>query len=222
MDLADAYRLATGLVAEHGLDGWSVTFDTAKRRAGVCRFDSRVIGLSAPLTRLHDEAEVRDTVLHEIAHALVGPRHAHDAVWARTARAIGGSAQRCLSPDAPRVQAPWVGVCAAGHTVERHKRPERVLACRSCGATFDVAHVFEWTHGGRPATMHPNYLVELAHLRAGTSVRLVPVGRRVRITHPGAYAGRVGTVVKHGRTSYHVRLREGVLRVVFAGGEPAP
>lgn len=220
MDLADAYTLATGLVAEHGLDDWTVSFDAAKRRAGVCRFETRVIGLSGPLTRIHDETEVRDTVLHEIAHALVGPRHGHDAVWARTARAIGGSALRCLPADAPRVQAPWVGVCVAGHMVERHRRPERVMACRSCGPRFDVAHVFEWAHHGRPAQMHPNYLAELRHLRAGTSLRRAPVGAPVRITLSGDLEGRIGTVVKHGRTSYHVRLREGVLRVVFAGAEP--
>ena len=25
--------------------------------------------------------DIRDTLLHEIAHAIVGPGHAHDAVW---------------------------------------------------------------------------------------------------------------------------------------------
>lgn len=220
MELSDAYSLATGLVAQHGLDGWTVTFDTAKRRAGVCHFATRVIGLSAALTRLHDEVEVRDTVLHEIAHALVGPRHGHDAVWAAQARAIGSTGSRCLPADAPRVQAPWVGVCRGGHVVERHRRPERVMACRTCAPRFDVRHVFEWTHHGRPAVMHPNYQAELRHLLAGTRQRLVPVGRRVRITLPGGLEGRVGTVVKHGRTSYHVDLPEGRYRVVFAGAEP--
>ncbi|MGZ4536669.1 MAG: SprT-like domain-containing protein [Nocardioidaceae bacterium] len=221
MDLGRAYALATGLLEEHGLHGWTVVFDTAKRRAGICRFDDRQIGLSGPLTRLHDEAEVRDTVLHEVAHALVGPRHAHDAVWAAQARAIGGTAERCLSAEAPRVEAPWVGVCPAGHTVERHRRPERVLACRTCAPRFDVRHVFEWTHHGRPAQMHPNYTAELRSLESGTRWRLVPVGGRVRVTAPGDLQGRVGRVVGHGRTSYHVELPHGRYRVVFAAAEPA-
>ncbi len=220
MDLGAAYALATSLLAEHGLDEWGVEFDRAKSRAGVCRFDRRVIGLSARLTRLHTEDDVRETVLHEIAHALVGPRHGHDAVWRRTALAIGSTGERCLAEDTPRVRGAWLGVCPAGHTLERHRRPERVTVCGLCAPTFDLAHVFEWTHHGRPAPMHPNYLAELAAIRNGDRAVILPVGARVRVTAPGGFVGRVGTIVKRGRTRYHVRLPEGVLDVVMAGVEP--
>lgn len=37
MDIRDALQLAEELVLEHGLEGWSVTFDRAKTRAGACR-----------------------------------------------------------------------------------------------------------------------------------------------------------------------------------------
>ncbi len=222
MDLTAAHDLATRLLAEHGLTDWRVEYDAAKRRAGVCRFATRTIGLSAPLTVLHDEAMVRDTVLHEIAHALVGPSHGHDATWARTARAIGCSAERCVPADAPRVAAPWLGVCPAGHTVDRHRRPERVLVCRRCsGSTFDLRHVLTWTHHGRPAAHHPNYVAELAALRDGRRVTRLGVGSQARITVPGEYHRSVGTVLKRGRTCYHLRVGRLVLRVPFAGVEPA-
>ena len=222
MDLSAAHELATGLLAEHGLTDWRVEYDAAKRRAGVCRFATRTIGLSAPLTVLHDEAMVRDTVLHEIAHALVGPSHGHDATWARTARAIGCSAERCVPADAPRVVAPWLGVCPAGHTVDRHRRPERVLVCRRCsGSTFDLRHVLTWTHHGRPAAHQPNYVAELAALRDGRRVTRLGVGAQARITVPGDYDRAVGTVLKRGRTCYHLRVGRSVLRVPFAGVEPA-
>jgi len=220
MDLGAAHTLATSLIRDHGLVGWSVEFDRAKSRAGVCRFDRRVIGLSARLTRLHSPDEVRETVLHEIAHALVGPRHAHDAVWRRTALAIGSTGERCLAEEAPRVVGAWLGVCPAGHTMERHRRPERVAVCGLCTSSFDLAHVFEWTHRGRPAPMHPNYVAELAAIQAGDRALLLPVGARVRVTAPGDFSGRVGTIIKRGRTRYHVRLSEGVLGVVMAGVEP--
>jgi predicted SprT family Zn-dependent metalloprotease len=220
MDLTDAYDLAVGLCARHGLDGWRVELDTAKRRAGVCRYDDRVIGLSAPLTLLHDEAEVRDTVLHEIAHALVGPAHRHDAVWRATARRLGCSGERCVPADAPRVPGAWVGVCPAGHVHDRHRRPERVVSCRRCSPAFSVDHVLQWTRHGRPAPMHPNYSAELEALRAGHRVALAPPGARVRVVAPGPYAGRVGRVLKRGRTRYHVQLPEGVLEVTFAGAVP--
>jgi len=213
--------MATRLLEEHGLAGWSVTFDGAKRRAGVCRYERKVIGLSAPLTRLHSPTEVRETVLHEIAHALVGPRHGHDAVWAAQARAIGSSAERCLPADMPRVAAAWLGVCPEGHVVERHRRPERVLFCARCPADAPEPPLLEWTHHGRPAAMHPNYVAELRAIVEGRPLRLLGVGMPARVVAPGRFHGRVGRVLKRGRTSYHIELPEGTLRVQFAGVEPA-
>ena len=220
MELERAYRMGDELLRRHGLAGWSLVFDNAKRRAGVCQYDVKVIGLSAPLTRLHPAEEVRDTLLHEIAHALTGPEHSHDAVWAARARAIGGTAARCLPEDAPRVAAPWLGVCPAGHTVERHRRPERVMACSRCSRTFSGNHLLEWPWHGRPAAMHPNYVQELERLRSGEPPTLAGTGEQVRLLVPGPLHGRVGTVVRTARTSYHVELPEGRYRVVFAGAEP--
>lgn len=221
MDLDRAFAMAEQLVQQHGLSGWRVEFDSAKRRAGVCRFGHRVIGLSAPITRVHSQAEVRDTVLHEIAHALVGPSHGHDAVWQATARRIGSTGRRCVDSEAPAVTGSWVGVCAAGHLKDRHRRPERVMSCGQCRPTFSAEHIFEWTYRGRPAVMHPNYVAELEALRSGRRLVRLPVGARVRIILAGEFFGREGTLVKVGRTSYHVRVPDGVLRVAFAGVEPA-
>ena len=222
MDLNDARTLADRLLEQHGLAaaGWQVVFDRAKRRAGVCRFAVKEIGLSRPLTLLHDEAEVRDTVLHEIAHALAGPRHGHDATWQRTARSIGCSAQRCVSADAPRVEAPWLGLCPAGHSTGRHRRPERVMTCAACSSAFDLRHLITWTYQGRPAPMHPNFEAELARLRAGTRTALIPVGSAARVTVSGQHHGQVGRVVKRGRTRYHLRIGRQVLSVPFAWVEP--
>jgi hypothetical protein len=67
--------------------------------------------------------------------------------------------------------------------------------------------------------MHPNYSEELAALTSGAPVVRLGAGARVRITAPGAYEGRVGTILKRGRTRYHVRLAEGILTVVFSAVE---
>lgn len=221
MDLSGAMTMARSLLDEHGLTGWTVRFDSAKRRAGVCRYTERQIGLSAPLTRLHSEDEVRDTILHEIAHALVGAQHGHDEVWRATALRLGCSGERLVPAQAPRVPGAWRGVCPAGHVVERHRRPERVKSCTRCSPRFSLEHVLTWTHHGRPAPMHPNYVSELASLQAGGRLTLLPVGARVRVIVAGEFLGVRGTVLKRGRTSYHVRTPHGVLRVAFAGVAPA-
>jgi hypothetical protein len=218
MNLNDAAALGRRLLDQQGLDDWTLVFDRAKRRAGVCRSSRREIGLSAPLTALHPETEVRDTILHEIAHALVGPQHGHDDVWRATARRLGCSGERCSSKDAPAIDGDWVGVCAAGHRVTRHRRPERPAACRRCAPSFDPDHLFEWTHRGRAVPMAPTYVAELERLRAARDApptRTLRLGDPLRIVAEGRYRGVVGTLVKRGRTRYHLRVDGQVLTVPF-------
>ena len=222
MDIEDARVLAEGLLREHGLTGWSLVFDRARTRAGVCRYGRREIGLSAVLTALHEPELVRSTVLHEVAHALVGARHGHDSVWRATARAIGSDGERCLSASAPQPPAPWLGTCLHGHEVKRHRRPSRPASCRRCSATFDVAHVLVWTYRGRHVSLSAAYVRELASAtrsaeasRPGSSGSLA-VGTPVVLAGTGKYAGVVGLIEKRGRTRYHVRTAQGTLTAPFA------
>lgn len=134
---------------QHGVDRtWRLGWDNARRRAGQTRFHDRTITLSKPLMSLYTQAQVRDTILHEIAHALVGPEHNHDSVWRATAQRIGCSGRRQVSPDAPQPPAPWVGRCAAGHEVHRYRRPRAVASCSRCSRTFDPRFVLTWTRRG--------------------------------------------------------------------------
>jgi len=48
MDTNAAHEIANELVQRHGLAGWTVEFDRAKRRAGVCQHGRQQIGLSDP------------------------------------------------------------------------------------------------------------------------------------------------------------------------------
>ena len=76
MNLFEASILARSLMSEHGLADWGFAFDHARRRFGACNYTRRRITLSRPLTLLNGIDEVRDTILHEIAHALCpGDKH---------------------------------------------------------------------------------------------------------------------------------------------------
>ncbi|WP_250029665.1 SprT-like domain-containing protein [Paractinoplanes maris] len=223
--MADARELAADLMNQHGLTGWRLVFDNARTRAGVCHFDRRTIGLSRVLTALHPVEQVTDTILHEIAHALAGPGHAHDRVWRATARRIGCSAARCVPADAPRAEGAWEGICPAGHRVTAHRRPIRVRSCPSCSTGFDVSARYTWTHQGREAVMHPRYRSELARLLerpapSAPATRPVRVGEQVRLTGAGKYHGLVGTVMKRGRSRYQVQTPAGLLSAPFATVQP--
>ena len=81
MDLPAARHLAETLLAEHGLSTadppWTFRFNRRKRALGTCHYGPRRIELSSHFVVANDPDEVRDTVLHEIAHALAGPMAGH-------------------------------------------------------------------------------------------------------------------------------------------------
>ena len=152
MDQQDARVLALSLMRQHGLPvkGWSFNFDEAKKRFGVCKYKSKSIGLSRPLTLLNTEAEVRDTILHEIAHALAGHAAGHGPEWKKVAASIGAKPVRCFSTDKVNtVKGRYRYRCyGCGHTTNRHKRPSSPIACRKCcdwhaGGRFDKRFVMQ-------------------------------------------------------------------------------
>jgi predicted SprT family Zn-dependent metalloprotease len=135
--LRAAAERAHVLLARHGLVGWTFAFNGAKRRGGACHFARRRITMAAGFATTADEAEIEDTLLHEIAHALVGRRHHHDAVWQAKARQIGCTAQRCHSVTFS--EHPLVARCVNGcFAIGRH-RSRRNMRCRRCGGAVVYA-----------------------------------------------------------------------------------
>jgi predicted SprT family Zn-dependent metalloprotease len=136
MNLYSARDLARHLMHRHGLHGWTFTFDHARRRFGSCRPKQKRLTLSRVLTLLNGEDEVRDTILHEIAHALT-PGDGHGRRWKLKCLEIGARPVRCYTEESvaapPRRPAPLqIGCPACGWWSDRHRRSNRRLICRSC------------------------------------------------------------------------------------------
>ena len=148
MLLREAKELAVQLMSEHGLldQGWHFKFDSARSRAGVCMYRKKVIGLSRYLTKAMSDEKVKDTILHEIAHALVGGRHGHDRVWQAKAIEIGCNGLRCY--DVSEVdqslmpQSKYTMSCpTCGKEAAVHRRPKRRKSCGKCNPhRFDSRH----------------------------------------------------------------------------------
>jgi predicted SprT family Zn-dependent metalloprotease len=135
MSLTEVAARGKQLIREHednsGLKaGWHFAFDLAPARGGSCRYSDQQITLSVTYCLKASKAEIVDTILHEIAHAIVGPKHGHDATWKAAARQIGCTAERChrLQHTPPR----WHGQCGCGQQWERQRLSQRIRTSR-CG-----------------------------------------------------------------------------------------
>ncbi len=141
--LTEIYTLGRNLLNQHGLTNWEFGFDNAKRRLGQTDFQKQKISLSRYLCPLLDPKKVQEVILHEIAHALVGKDHGHDAVWKAKCVEIG-AVPRARMKNAPQLTPLWQGTCPQGHKYSYHRKPKRVQSCGKCCATFSRNHLIQW------------------------------------------------------------------------------
>lgn len=114
------------------LASWAFTFDSGKRRAGACNYDKRQISLSRYYAYLHSIEQSEQVMLHELAHALCGPKVGHGAAWKAKATELGYRHERLDGAAVGEFAAPWVGECPNGHLYYRYRRPTKPSSCSRC------------------------------------------------------------------------------------------
>lgn len=140
MDLERAQMLALELMQKHGLweTKWSFGFDNAISRLGYCNYRKKRISLGRHSTSVNPQSEVLNTLLHEIAHALVGPGFGHGSVWKEKARSIGCTAERTGTIQV-QAEAKYEIICTLCSKVFKFYRRPRWLHridevyCNGCG-----------------------------------------------------------------------------------------
>lgn len=151
MELSTASVYARRLMDEHGLEAWGLEFDNGKSRMGACHQNKRTglkkITLSRHYVRLNGWDVMEAVMLHEVAHALVGPGKGHGWEWKAQARALGVKPTACAA--AGSVESPparWTGVCTVCDKVvgRRHRLGAQMRRGnqyhRTCGSSSRV----EW------------------------------------------------------------------------------
>ncbi len=95
MALLESELVAQGLAAK----GWTAGWDRARLRFGACWPHRKRITLSRILTEINAREQVHDTILHEVAHALVferfGRLHGHGPEWKAVAAELGATPRAC-------------------------------------------------------------------------------------------------------------------------------
>lgn len=134
MDLIKAQAKALVLMNKHGLSDWTFQWDRRKKGFGFCRPGSKLISLSANLVSLNDEAQVTDTILHEIAHALDWVRNrkmGHDWSWKRICVEIGARPEQYFTEKTVTMDTPKYVLknTVTGQVVAKYYRfPTKVYA----------------------------------------------------------------------------------------------
>ena len=103
MDLIKLHQIkvfALEQMDKWGIADWKFVWDTrAVRRYGQCRYSKKEIGITKKLANINTIEETKDVVLHEIAHALTGRGHGHDAVWKRMCIKVCARPERCYKSE---------------------------------------------------------------------------------------------------------------------------
>jgi predicted SprT family Zn-dependent metalloprotease len=145
MKQQEARQLAEDLMRQHRLlPKWSFAFDRSKARFGKCDYRKQQISLSKYLVELNEVDHVRETILHEIAHALAPRGAGHGLKWKALALSIGCNGHRCFGHEVARPAPKHRGTCpSCKRVIYRHRR--RVLACGHCAPAFDPKYLFIWS-----------------------------------------------------------------------------
>jgi predicted SprT family Zn-dependent metalloprotease len=136
---------AEDLIGVHlDTDKWSFAFDSAKKRLGECKWETNEISLSRYFVDLHSLDEIRQVLLHEVAHALSGPNAGHNKKWKDTATRIGYRHEKISGEEIGNATAKFVGTCPNGHKAFRHRKPKSELSCSRCARRFDRRFLITW------------------------------------------------------------------------------
>lgn len=95
------------------------------------------IVMSKPLTELNSQRVFQDALLHEVAHALVGPYNNHNKIWQRMAKRIGCTGTRCYPNSVTLPRGKYRFKCPkCKHIINFYRKPtwlgKKRPACGNC------------------------------------------------------------------------------------------
>lgn len=128
--------------AKWGLDDWELRFSNQKRHLGYCRPKKKIISISKAFMETNSFNVMRDTLLHEIAHALhfleTGKTN-HSNGWKKYALRVGCEPKRCATGQGLCMpKGNYIGVCpVCGKETHFYRKVRRSYSCSHCTKRYD-------------------------------------------------------------------------------------
>ena len=125
-----------------GLTDWELRFSNQKRNLGYCRPRKKVISISKSFMESNPFPIIKDTLLHEIAHALhfleTGKTN-HSNGWKRFALKVGCEPKRCAETNGLNMpEGNYVGICpVCKKETHFYRRVRRSYSCSHCTKKYD-------------------------------------------------------------------------------------
>ncbi len=125
-----------------GLGGWELRFSNQKRKLGYCKPQRKIISLSLAYMETNPIAVIRDTLLHEVAHALhyieTGST-GHGRRWKEIAVEVGCEPRRCADLNGTNLpRGKYMGICPeCGKSTPFYRQVHREYSCRFCTESYD-------------------------------------------------------------------------------------
>lgn len=136
MDVLTLQRMAREELAKNGLHDWCFELDNCRTTFGSCNFYKKKITMSRILSKHNTIEECRDTLLHEIAHALAGDMAGHGEEWKHIALRLGCRPKATFdNNDVVMIEPRWIVYCEScdENLAKRHRRTKNIICphCRS-------------------------------------------------------------------------------------------
>ena len=92
MNIRKTKTLANKLLKQHNLKGWKIEFFKSIGKLKCCYGQCNCLKKIIQISTANTKETIKDTILHEIAHALVGRSENHNLVWQLEALKLGADA----------------------------------------------------------------------------------------------------------------------------------
>lgn len=145
------------LLQQKNLVGWTAEVSRGRRTIGLCSYTDKTIYLSKHHIENDSYDDVRDTVIHEVAHAL-NPLDGHGNKWRQSAMAMGGTGDQYHSHGSS-YPSKWTTRCINGHAPKVYRWNKDTIYICKCGAPLYIKR----TDGTRE-TLGPSYVQRFNYL----------------------------------------------------------